>query len=319
MKLGRDRLFKSVDKSTLLAPLGLIIMIVVFSITADNFFLGSNLKNILKQSSINMIIAAGMTVVILTGGIDLSVGSLAALAACTMAQLYHQQAMNAWIAAIVSVLLVTIIGAFSGVLIAFGRIPPFIMTLGMMQIARGIALIITSGYPSMGFDEGFRQISRGEVAGIPIMFLIAAVVMLILALVLKYSPTGRHFFAIGGNEEATRLSGINIRTVKITAYAIAGLCAGIAAMVLTARVNSASPSSGDGYEMNAIAAVVLGGTSLSGGEGSIIGTIIGAFVIAVLNNGLSLLNVDTYVQMAIIGAVIVATVLVKNVGENNVG
>lgn len=317
MKMGVDKL-RGVLRSRLqvvIAPLGLIGLVIVFSALSPNFLSMTNVLNILRQGSINIIIAVGMTVVILTGGIDLSVGSLVAIAACSMSQLHHVFGLNIWLAMTVGVLIAVLLGALTGVFIAKGAIPPFIATLGMMGIARGLALIITSGYPSAGFPDTFRAIGRGSVLGIPITFLIALVVLACVTWALRYTESGRSFYAVGGNEEATRYSGVRVGRIKILAYTISAICCGIAAVVMAARINSAPPAAGDGYELDAIAAVVIGGTSLSGGEGSTLGTLLGALIMAVLKNGLNMLNVNPFVQTAVIGAVIIATVLIKNIGD----
>lgn len=298
-----------------IAPLGLVALIIVFTLMSPNFLAMNNVLNILRQGSINIIIAIGMTVVILTGGIDLSVGSLVALAACSMSQFHHVFGMNIWLAATIGILISIALGTLTGFFVSKGAIPPFIATLGMMGIARGVALIITSGYPSAGFPDDFRWIGRGALFGIPVLFLIAIVVVAIMTWMLKYTELGRSFYAVGGNEEATRYSGVRVDRIKIAAYTISAICCGIAAVVMASRINAAPPAAGDGYELDAIAAVVIGGASLSGGEGSALGTLLGALIMAVLKNGLNMLNVNPFVQTAVIGAVIIATVLIKNFGD----
>lgn len=303
------------NKNIIIAPLGLIALIVLFTFTSPYFFDVRNFMNITRQASINIIIAAGMTVVILTGGIDLSVGSIVALSACTIAQLNQQVGINIWVATGIGVVVAILCGFINGLIICYGNIPAFIATLGMQGIARGVALIITSGYPSQTFGDEFRWIGNSNVFGIPFMFLVAMAVMLIVAYFLKYSLQGRHIYAVGGNEEATKYSGIDVKRTKILAYTIMGVCCGIAAVVMASRINSAPPSAGSGYELDAIAAVVIGGTSLVGGEGSIWGSLLGAFIMAVLTNGLNLLNVNANIQTALIGAVIIFMVYIKNMGD----
>ena len=305
-----------VNKNIIIAPLGLIALVILFTFTSKYFFDVKNFINIMRQASINIIIAAGMTIVILIGGIDLSVGSIVALSACTIAQLNQQIGVNIWIAVAIGVVVAVLCGWINGLVICYGRIPAFITTLGMQGIARGVALIITSGYPSQTFSDDFHWIGNSNVLGIPFMFIVAMIVMLIVAYFLKYSPMGRYMYAIGGNEEATKYSGINVNRMKLTAYTIMGVCCGIASVVMASRINSAPPSAGTGYELDAIAAVVIGGTSLAGGEGSIWGSLLGAFIMAVLTNGLNLLNVNPNIQTALIGAVIILMVYIKNFGDS---
>lgn len=321
MKKVSDRLSasgKSINKNLIIAPLGLVALVLVFTFTSKYFFSFDNFVNILRQASINMIIAVGMTIVILTGGIDLSVGSIVALGACSMAQLNLTVGMNIWVSVLIGIVIAILLGTINGLIVWYGRIPPFIATLGMMGMARGGALIITHGYASKSFGPEFRWIGNGSVLGIPYMFMIAIAVLLGAVVLLKWTALGKYFYAIGGNEEAATYSGINIKMVKISAYVILGFCCGVAATVMASRVNSAPPSAGTGYELNAIAAVVIGGTSLSGGEGSVGGSMLGALIMAVLTNGLNLLNVDTNYQTALIGAVIIIMVYIKNISESKI-
>lgn len=305
----------NVKSNLIIAPLGLIGLALVFSLTSPYFFTLDNFINVLRQASINIIIAVGMTIVILTSGIDLSVGSLVALSACSVAQLNQAAGVNIWIAVVLGIIVAVLLGMLNGAIICYGNIPPFIATLGMMGIARGVALIITSGYPSGTFEDGFRWIGNGEVLGIPFMFIVALIVLLSAVFFLKLTATGKYVFAVGGNEEATQYSGINIKSIKVLAYTISGFCCGIAAIVMASRINSAPPAAGQGYELNAIAAVVIGGTSLAGGEGSVGGSLLGAMIMAVLTNGLNLLNVNPSVQTALIGVVIIFMVYIKNLGD----
>lgn len=285
-----------ISKEMLLAPVSLILLVIVFVIASPGYLSYINTINVMKQTTINLILATGMTIVIITAGIDLSVGSITAFGMCLMAVLYHNAGVNIWISAVGCIILCMLCGLVNGICICFGKVPPFIATLGMLGIARGLALIITQGYARQGFPASFRIIATRNLLGIPIMFWIAVVILLIIAYVLRYTELGRSFYALGGSEEASRYSGINVNKVKLMAYLINGLCCGIAAIILASRLNSATPSGGVGYELDAIAAVVIGGTSLAGGEGRLIGTLIGAFVISVLGNGLTRLNVDPFVQ-----------------------
>ncbi len=315
--LALKKNFRSVSLSQIIAPIALVALLIIFTIASPGFLLEENVMNLLKQSSINLVIATGMTVVILTGGIDLSAGSVVALAMCTMGVASKTYDMNIWVAAALGVSVAIFCGLINGLLICYGKVPAFIATLGMQGIARGIALIITGGYPFLGFDASFRWMATGTVCGIPFMFLLAFVILMAGAYMLKYTELGRSFYAIGGNEEAARYSGIKVYKVRIIAHMVIGLCCGIAAMVLAARLNSATPAAGENYQLDAIAAVVIGGTSQKGGEGTIIGSLVGVLVIATLNNGLQRLNVDSFVQTALIGLVIVAAVLVQTVGSKD--
>jgi ribose transport system permease protein len=291
---------------------GLIGLCVLLWILTPHFLTLSNLLNVLEQTSINALIAVGMTFVILSAGIDLSVGSVLALAGVVMATLLQQQ----WpVAAAIAVglLMGFAFGALNGVAIAWGRLPPFIATLGMMSIARGCALLFTEGRPVSGFDETFRSLATARILGIPAPVVITAAVYVAARFVLSSTRFGRYVYAMGGNEEATRLSGVNVRLHKMLVYGVSGLTSGIAAVVLTARLNSAQPIAGIMYELDAIAAVVIGGTSLSGGEGGVGGTLIGALIMGVLRNGLNLLGVSSFLQQVVIGLVIVVAVLLDTV------
>jgi ribose transport system permease protein len=297
---------------------GLIGLCLLLWILTPHFLTVSNLLNVLEQTSINAVIAVGMTFVILSAGIDLSVGSVLALAGVVMATLLQQQ----WpVAAAIGVglLMGFAFGALNGLAIAWGRLPPFIATLGMMSIARGCALLFTEGRPVSGFDQTFRSLATARLLGIPAPVVITAAVYLVARFVLSSTRFGRYVYAMGGNEEATRLSGVNVRLHKMLVYGVCGLTSGIAAVVLTARLNSAQPIAGIMYELDAIAAVVIGGTSLAGGEGGVGGTLIGALIMGVLRNGLNLLGVSSFLQQVVIGLVIVVAVLLDTVLKSKRG
>ena len=287
---------------------GLVGLCLLLWILTPHFLTVSNLLNVLEQTSINAVIAVGMTVVILSAGIDLSVGSVLALSGVVMATLLQQ----GWgtLPAIATGLAIGFgFGALNGVAIAWGRLPPFIATLGMMSIARGCALLFTEGRPVSGFDTGFRSIATARLLGIPAPVVITAAVYVAARFVLTSTRFGRYVYAMGGNEEATRLSGVNVRLHKTLVYGVSGLTSAVAAVLLTARLNSAQPIAGIMYELDAIAATVIGGTSLSGGEGGVGGTLIGALIMGVLRNGLNLLGVSSFLQQVVIGLVIVFAVL----------
>jgi ribose transport system permease protein len=282
--------------------------LVLWALT-PHFLTVSNLLNIAEQATIIAIIAAGMTFVIITGGIDLSVGSVLAFAGVVMAS-FLQRGVPLPLALIVGVGAGLLCGLVNGLLITVGRLPPFIATLGMMSIARGAALMFTEGRPISGFSETFRSLATGEVIRIPAPVIIMIGVYVIAHFVLRRTKLGRYAYAIGGNEEAALLSGINVRLYKTMIYGIAGLLSGLAAILLTARLNSAQPIAGMSYELDAIAATVIGGTSLLGGEGTVVGTLIGALIMAVLRNGLNLLSVSSFIQQIVIGTVIIVAVLI---------
>jgi ribose transport system permease protein len=290
---------------------GLFALCVLLWILTPHFLTVSNLLNVLEQTAINAIIAAGMTFVIISAGIDLSVGSLVAVSGVALASgLNAGQPIGVAIAIALGVGFA--FGLLNGVAITWGRLPPFIATLGMMSIARGCALLYTDGRPISGFGPGFRAIATSRIAGIPSPVLIAAVVYLIAHFVLTRTRFGRYVYSMGGNEEATRLSGVNVRLHKTLVYGVSGLASAVAAVLLTARLNSAQPIAGVMYELDAIAATVIGGASLMGGEGGLGGTIIGALIMGVLRNGLNLLGVSSFVQQIVIGLVIVFAVLIDS-------
>jgi ribose transport system permease protein len=292
--------------------LGLAALSVVLWAMTPYFLTIANLLNIAQQTSINAIVAVGMTYVIISGGIDLSVGSIVALSGVALgAALQDGQAVP--IALAIAILVGLACGLLNGIIVSWGGLPPFIVTLGMMSIARGAALLFTEGRPVSGFDTGFRWLATGQVGPVPAPIVVTLIVYPIAHVVLTRTTFGRYVYAIGGNEEATRLSGVNVRLHKSVIYGVAGLASAIAAILLTARLNSAQPIAGMMYELDAIAATVIGGTSLIGGEGSLAGTLIGALIMGVLRNGLNLLGVSSFLQQIVIGAVIIAAVLIDTV------
>lgn len=288
--------------------LGLLFLCLILWIMIPYFLTISNLLNVLEQSSINAIIAVGMTFVIITAGIDLSVGSILAFSGVVMASAL-QSGLPLPLALLIGLATGTICGLINGSLISFGKLPPFIVTLGMMSVARGAALVFTDGRPVSGFGEGFRWLATGKLFFIPMPLIIMFMVYLIAHILLTKTKFGRYTYAIGGNEEATRLSGVNVKFHKTMVYTLCGLTSALAAVLLTARLNSAQPIAGMMYELDAIAATVIGGTSLMGGEGTLTGTLIGALIMGVLRNGLNILGVSSFLQQIIIGSVIIIAVL----------
>ncbi|WP_312394286.1 ribose ABC transporter permease [Mixta calida] len=291
--------------------IALIVLIAVVASQSPNFFTVNNLFNILQQTSVNAIMAVGMTLVILTAGIDLSVGSLLALTGAVAASIVGLE-VNALLAVAAALGLGAFIGAVTGTIVAKGKVQAFIATLVMMLLLRGVTMVYTDGSPvNTGFNENadlFGWFGIGRPLGIPTPVWLMAVVFLAAWYMLHHTRLGRYIYALGGNEAATRLSGINVSRVKIIVYALSGMLAALAGTIEVARLSSAQPTAGTGYELDAIAAVVLGGTSLAGGKGRIMGTLILGF----LNNGLNLLGVSSYYQMIVKAVVILLAVLVDN-------
>ncbi|MGE4465231.1 ABC transporter permease [Sphaerochaeta sp.] len=310
---------KKIDWKQLLKNNGILLVffliIMGLSIMSPYFLTVTNILNIIRQTSIYGIIAVGMTFVILTGGIDLSVGSILALSGAVAAGMMKNNDVAPLIAALVAIMVGGGIGLVNGLLITFGKIAPFVVTLGMVTIARGLTLIYTGGYPISGFTDGYRQLGGGYVLGIPIPVIIFLATVALAWFILNHTRLGRYTYAIGGNEETVKLSGINVRFYKSMAYVIVGIMSSLSALILTARLNSAEAVAGQGYELDVIAAVVIGGTSLSGGRGSIIGTLIGALLIGTINNGMNLLGISPYFQQVVKGALIIGAVILDRLRD----
>jgi ribose transport system permease protein len=292
--------------------IGLLVLMLIVTLISPNFLTIDNLLNILRQTSINAIIAMGMTFVIFTAGIDLSVGSILAFAGAVCASLIAVD--TPLIVALMTTLVIgAALGAASGTIVAYFGVQAFIATLVGMTMIRGAVLVFTDGRPiSTGnFDVAntFYEVGGGYIAGIPIPVIIAGVVFVLCWYVLNNTRLGRYTYAIGGNEKVTELSGVNVARVKVIVYGISGALSALAGIILTARLESAQPTAGLAYELDAIAAVVLGGTSLAGGRGRITGTLIGALIIGVLNNALNILDVSSYYQMIAKGTVILLAVV----------
>ncbi len=289
--------------------IGLIILCIVITLINPRFLTVNNLRNVLTQVSVNATIAIGMTFVILTGGIDLSVGSILAISGAVAAFLMKTTG-NVFISILVALILGAFIGAINGIIISKGKLQAFIATLATMTIFRGVTYVFTNGIPISGLGKAFMVIGNQRLLGIPLPILITLAAFLGAWYILTQTKYGRYVYALGGNEDSARLSGINTDKIKSIVYVISGLMAALSGIIVTSRIGSAGPTAGSGYELDAIAAVVIGGTSLSGGEGSITGTIIGALVIGVLNNGLNLMNVNPFYQAIVKGAVILIAVLI---------
>lgn len=290
--------------------IGLVILFVVIACLNSSFIDPGNLKNLLRQVSINALISFGMTFVILTGGIDLSVGSILALSSALMGS-FIVGGMDPILAIVVACLIGAVLGAVNGLVITYGRVAPFIATLATMTIFRGLTLVYTNGNPISGLteDEAFLEFGQGYFMELPVPAIMMLIMFGLLYFILHKTPLGRKTYAVGGNEKVSFIAGIKINRIKIFAYTITGMLCGMAGAILTSRLNSAQPTAGTGYELDAIAAVVLGGTSLSGGKGRIVGTLIGALIIGTLNNGLNILNVSSFYQQVVKGIVILLAVL----------
>jgi len=291
------------------AIFGFISLVIFFALLSDRFLSLSNFINVFRQVSIQAIIAFGMTLVIISGGIDLSVGSIFALSAVIMASVIKGGSVFLGILAALAV--GAFFGSINGFIIAKGKIQPFIVTLATMAIARSLTLVYTEGMPITGFPYSFRFIGRGEILGIPVPIVIMFGIFAIIWYISMYTKLGLYTYAIGGNETAAKLSGVKVDKYKVIIYMLSGLLSAIAAIILTSRLNSAQPTFGTGYELDAIAAVVLGGASLAGGKGTVIGTLFGALIMGILNNGLNLLNVSPFYQQAVKGIVILIAVLIE--------
>ena len=298
--------------------IGLLVLMALVSLFSPNFMTLDNQLNILRQTSINAIIAMGMTFVILTAGIDLSVGSVLAFAGAVCASLIAADTPIVF-ALLASLGVGALLGAANGFVISHFGVQPFIATLVGMTMVRGLTLVYTEGRPistgdfQVAFD--FYELGGGYLLGIPLPVLIAALVFALCWAVLRHTRFGRHVYAVGGNEQVARLSGVSVGWVKVLVYSLSGMLAALAGIILTARLESAQPTAGTAYELDAIAAVVLGGTSLAGGRGWIFGTLVGALIIGVLNNALNLMNVSSYYQMVAKGAVILLAVVIDSYGR----
>lgn len=298
--------------SELTTVIALIILMAVITIINSNFLTANNLLNLLLQVTSNALIAFGMTFVILTGGIDLSVGSILALSSALTAGLLGS-GMPVTLAILISLILGCILGMMNGLLISYGKLAPFIVTLATMTIFRGATLVCTNGNPiTKGLSDTFlfQFLGQGYIVGIPFPVIIMFIVFIVLYVLLHKTAFGKSVYAIGGNEKAAYISGVKLNKVKIIIYSISGMMASISGLIITSRLSSAQPTAGASYEMDAIAAVVLGGTSLSGGKGRILGTLIGALIIGVLNNGLNIIGVSAFWQQVVKGVVILIAVLI---------
>lgn len=292
----------------IVAFLVLCVFLSVFPKTSGSFFTRQNIFNVLRQISTNLFLACGMTMVIILGGIDLSVGSIIALSGCISAGCVARYNLPLPVALLMGLLVGLLVGMFNGAVISKTTIPAFIVTLATMNIAKGLAYVYTGGSPVRVVTKEWQFLGAGYVGIFPTPVVILVIVLIITAIIMNKTKMGRHMYAVGGNQQAAEFSGIKVEKVKFFVHAFSGLMAGLAGIVLASRMYSGQPTAGDGAEMDAIAAVVVGGTSMAGGSGKIGGTIIGGLIIGVLNNGLNLLNVNSFWQYVVKGVVILLAV-----------
>ena len=307
--------------------IALMLMVVVFGIFTDGFLTWANCRTVMMQISVNVCLSVGMTLVILTGGIDLSVGSILAFSGAIMAGLLKSglelDGLNLHVgftalgAAGGGVLLGAGLGLFNGIMITRFKVPPFVATLAMLTMARGATKLYTGGEAITGLGDSFVRIGSGTFLGIPTQAWIAAIIVGAALVLLKKTRFGRYIYAVGGNEEAARLSGLSVSRIKVMVYTLAGAFSAVGGLIVTSKLNSATPVAGEGYELDSIAAVVIGGTSLSGGKGSVLGTVLGALIIGVLNSGLVIMGVDPFWQKVIKGFVILLAVIIDRLNADD--
>ncbi len=307
--------------------IALFILCLAISLSSDKFMTSANVWNVMRQISVNICISTGMTLVVLTAGIDLSVGSVLALCGAVTAGLLKNgieiPAVNLYVgftllgATVAGLLAGFLLGWFNGWAITKFKVPPFVATLAMLTIARGLTMLWTKGFPITGLSENFAYLGTGWLLGIPLPVWVSGAIVLITVIIANKTKLGRYIYAIGGNESAATLSGINTKKIKIAVYTIAGVLSAVGGLLVTSRLNAAQPNAGTGYELDSIAAVVIGGTSLSGGRGSVWGTVLGAVIIGVLNNGLVLLNVSPFWQQVVKGFVILIAVIIDKANAKN--
>jgi ribose transport system permease protein len=300
------------------ATIGVLIVLIIFlSVTSKVFLSMGNIINVLQQVSINAIVALGMTVVILTGGIDLSVGSVIGFAGAAMATLMGDHGWSLVPTVLVGLAIGIVIGAFNGLMVARFKIQPMIATLATMQIGRGLTYLTCQGRTISGLTAAFKFIGSAKIGGVvPVQIILMILLYALMYFVLRYRKTGRFIYSIGGNEEATRLSGVNVIKYKIVAYTICGFLSSVAAIVLCGKLGSATANAGEKYEMDAVASSVIGGVSLLGGSGSVWGTMMGAVIIGVIQNGMNLLSISTYLQQVVTGSIVLIAVFIDSIKNN---
>ena len=317
-KNGAVKYFKD-NIGIIIALLAMCVFLVIFPTTRSTFLTQNNVFNILRQNASNLFLATGMTMVIILGGIDLSVGSVIALSGCVAAGCVVNMGLPEVAAFLIAILIGAAVGMFNGVVICKTNIPPFIVTLASMNITKGIALVYTQGAPIRCMTDAFKFPGAGYVGPIPTPVILMLIIFVIAVMLVNRTHFGRHIYAVGGNAQAASFSGINVQKVKFWVYTFTGIMAGIAGVVIASRRYSGQPRSGEGAEMDAIAAVVVGGTSMSGGSGRLGSTLIGVLIIGVLNNGLNLMGVDSNWQYIVKGFVILLAVYVDFIRNRKAG
>ncbi|RCR68242.1 ABC transporter permease [Larkinella punicea] len=293
-----------------------ILICLVLSVVTPKFLTVSNLTIVVTQVSINALLAFGVTFVIITGGIDLSIGSTVAVTSVVAASFAHPDTYPVVVPILAGLAAGLLLGAFNGLVITKSKVPPFIVTLGTMTIGRGLALILSKGRPVSNLSDSFNFIGGGHLLGIPTPILILIVFFIICSVVLKKTVLGRYMYAVGGNEQAAQASGIQLNKVKMVVYTLCGGLAALAGILLTSRITTGQPNAGVGFELDAIAAAIIGGTSTSGGTGTMTGTLIGALLIGVISNGLDLMNVTSYYQQVVMGIIIIGAVVLDSLNQN---
>lgn len=309
--VNRDVLLNIMKKYSI--ALILLGMVVILSIIEPTFLTPLNVINVVRQITLIAIVGFGVTLIIITTGIDLSSGSIIAVAAVASASFAHPGEYPLIVSILIGLSVGAIAGLLNGIMVAYAKLPAFIATLGMMISARGIAYIFSKGHPVVGFSKQFDFIGRGYIFGIPFMIYVLIITGTITYIILRHTKLGKCIYAIGGNEQAAVVSGINVKKNLLFVYTYGGIMASIAGIMLASRLSSGQPTAGTGYELDAIAGIVIGGTSLSGGIGTIQGTLIGALIIGVLNNGMDLLHVSAYWQQVLKGLIIIGAVLLDRV------
>ncbi len=296
--------------------LAFVLICLILTLSTPKFFTVSNLLNIGTQVSINALLAFGVTFVIITGGIDLSLGSMVAVTGVLAATFAHPDTYPVVVPVFIGLAGGLAIGAFNGFVITKSKVPPFIVTLGTMTIGRGLALILSKGRPISNLSDSFNFIGGGNLFGIPLPIIILILAFFICSVILNKTILGRYMYAVGGNEPAARASGIRVNRVKMWVYTICGLLSAVGGILLTSRITTGQPNAGAGFELDAIAAAIIGGTSTSGGTGTMTGTLIGALLIGVISNSLDLLNVTSYYQQVVMGAIIIGAVVLDSMGKD---
>lgn len=294
-----------------------VVLCVLLSLITPKFLTVSNLTNIVTQVSINALLAFGVTFVIITGGIDLSIGSMVAVTGVVAALFAHPDSYPVIVPVLAGLLAGLALGALNGFVITRTKVPPFIVTLGTMTIGRGLALILSKGRPISNLSDSFNFIGGGQILGIPSPIIILIIAFIGCSVLLKKTVMGRYMYAVGGNEQAAEASGIQLNKVKMVVYTLCGGLAALAGILLTSRITTGQPNAGVGFELDAIAAAIIGGTSTSGGTGTITGTLIGALLIGVISNGLDLLNVTSYYQQVVMGIIIIGAVVLDSLSRAN--